>query len=98
MQTKADAKVSFTVAAAGQVYKHPIALYGWAGLPAQMELSAEITWRLQRTWSCFQRYKMKIHDRLGVRLRLKVRMLKAQVMEMPIYRCLGSSLNQPKQA
>lgn len=42
-------------------------------------LSVEIMWRLQRVEACFQRYNMEIYVRPGVRLRLKVRMPKAEV-------------------
>ena len=57
----------------------------WAGLSAHTELSIEVTRHLQRAWACFQRYKMEIYDRPGVRLRLKVRLLKAEVVETLLY-------------
>ena len=41
----------------------------------------EVTRRLQRAWAYFGRYKMEINDRPGVRLGLKVGMLKVEVME-----------------
>ena len=47
----------------------------WAGR------NVELTRRLQRAWACFGRYKIKIYDRPGVRLRLKMRMLRAEVIE-----------------
>ena len=45
------------------------------------KLSTEVTRRLQRAWACFQRYKMEMFDRPGVRLRLKGLLLKAEVVE-----------------
>ena len=48
--------------------------------------------RLQRAWACFQRY---VYDRLGVRLRLKVRLLKAEVIETLLYGCMTWSPNKP---
>ncbi|CAN0411348.1 unnamed protein product, partial [Laminaria digitata] len=42
--------------------------------------SVEVTRRLQKAWACFGRYKMEIYDHQGVRLRLKVQMLKAEVI------------------
>ena len=44
---------------------------------------------------CFQRYKMEIHDPPGVRSRLKVRLLKAEVVETLLYRCMTWSLKKP---
>ena len=40
-----------------------------------------MTRRLQRAWACFQLYTVEIYDRPGVRLRLKVRLLKADMVE-----------------
>ena len=59
------------------------------------ELGIEITPRLQRAWARFQRYKMGIYDRPGVRLRLKVRLLKAEVIETLLYGCMTWSPNKP---
>ena len=50
--------------------------------------SVEVTRRIQRAWACFVRYKMEIYDRPSVRLRLKVRMLKAVVLETLLYGCV----------
>ena len=44
---------------------------------------------------CFQRHKTEICDRPGVRLRLKVRLLKAEVIETLLYGCKTWSLNKP---
>ena len=65
------------------------------GFDADRYLSIEITRRLQRPWSCFQRYKMEIYDRPGVRLRLKVRLLKAEVVETITYGCMTWSPRKP---
>ena len=46
-------------------------------------------------WACFQRYKMEIYDRPGVRLRLKVWLLNAEVVETPLYGCMTWSPNKP---
>ena len=59
-----------------------------------MYLSIEMTRRLQRVWACFQRYKMEIYDRPSVRLRLKVRLLKAEVVETLLYGCMTWSPNK----
>ena len=77
--------VSFTINATGQVFKQTIELCTWAGLSRQTDLSIEIARRLQRAWACFQRYGMEIYDRPGVRLRLEVRLLKAEVVKTLLY-------------
>ena len=96
MQTKGGGKVSFTINAAGQVYKQTIEfVYLGGAITADRDLSIEIPRRLQRAWACFQRYKMEIYDRPGVRSRLKVRLLKAEVVETLLYGCMTWSSNKP---
>ena len=97
LQTKGEGKVSFTINAAGQVYKQTIEfVYLGGAITAYRDRSIEITRRLQRAWACFQRYKMEIYDRPGVRLRLKVRLLKAEVVEtLHYYGCMTWSPNKP---
>ena len=70
-------------------------MYLGGAITADRELSIEITQRLQRAWACFQPYNMEIYDRPGVRLRLKVRLLKADVIETLIYGCMTRSPNTP---
>ena len=75
LQTKGGGKVSSTITATGQVYKQMIEFVYLGGtISADRELNVEIARRLQRVWACFKRCKMEIYDRLGVRLRLNVRM------------------------
>ena len=89
-------KVSFTINAAGQVHKQTIEfVYLGGAITADIDLSIYITRSLQRAWACFQLYKMEINDRPGVRLRLKVRLLKAVVVETLLYGCMTWSLNKP---
>ena len=96
LQTKGGGKASFTISAAGQVYKQTIEfVYLVGAITADRDLSIEITRRLQRAWACFQRYKMEIYDRPGVRLRLKVRLLKAEVVESLLYGSMTWSPRKP---
>ena len=79
------------ITAAGQVYKQTIEfVYLGGAISADRDLSIEITRRLQRAWACFQRYKTETYDRPGVRLRLKVRLLEAEVIETLLYGCMES--------
>ena len=82
LETNGGRKVSFTINAAGQVYKQTIEfVYLGGAITADRDLSIETTRRLQRAWACFQRYKMEIYNRPGVRLRLKEGLLTAEVVE-----------------
>ena len=95
LQTKGGVKVSFTIKAVGHVYKLTIEfVYLGGAITADRELCIEITRRLQRAWACFQRYKMEIYDRPSVRLRLKLRLLKADVIETLLYDCMTWSPNK----
>ena len=78
--------MSFTINAAGQVYKQTIEfVYLGGAITADRELNIEITRLLQMAWACVQRYKMEVYDRPCVRLRLKVRLLKSEVIETLFY-------------
>ena len=93
LQTKDGGNVSFTVTAAGQVYKPTTEFVRLGGdfSPDWTSLSVEITRQLQRAWACFVRYTMEIYDRPGVRLRLKVRMLSTEMIAMLLYGCVSWS-------
>ena len=70
-------------------------MYLCGAITADRELCIEMTRRLQRAWACFQRYKMEIYDHPGVRVRLKVRLLKAEVIKTLLYGCMRWSPNKP---
>ena len=96
LQIKSRGEVSFSNNAAGQVYKQTIEfVYLGGAIAADRELSTKITWRYQRVWACFQRYKTEIYDRPGMPLRWRVRFLKAKVIETLLYGCMTWSPNKP---
>ena len=96
MKTKDGGKVSFTIDAAGQVYKQTIEFVNLCGaITADRDLSIETTRRLWRTWVCFQRYKMEIYYPPRLRIRLKVRLLIAEVVETHFYGCITWSPKKP---
>ena len=59
LQTKGGGKVSFTINAAGQVYKQTIEFVCLGRAITADRDSIELTRRLQRAWTYFQRYKME---------------------------------------
>ena len=77
--------MSFTAKAAGQGHKQTVEHVSLAGtISADWDLGiVEVTRRLQRAWACFGQYEMEMYGRPGVRPRLNVRMLKAEVIETP---------------
>ena len=88
-KTRRGGKVSFTIKAAGHMYKQTIEfVYLGGAITDDRELSSEITRRLQRAWGRFQRYNMEICDRPCMRLRLKVRLLRAEVIKALLYGCM----------
>ena len=95
LQTKGGGKVSLTINAASQVYKQTMEFVCLdVAITADRDLSIGIMRRLQRAWAYFQRYKIEIYDRPGVRLRSKVRLLKAEVAETLLYGCMTWSPNK----
>ena len=69
-------------------------VYLGGAISADRELSIEITRHLQRAWACLQRYKMEIYGRPSVRVRLKVRLLKTELIERLRYGCMTWSPNK----
>ena len=88
--------MSFTINAAGQVYKQTIEfVYLGGAISENRDVTIKITRRLQRAWACFERYNMETYDRLGVRLRLKVQVLNAEIIETLLYGCMTWSPSKP---
>lgn len=84
--TEKGGKAPFTATAAGQMYKQTVEfVYLGGAISAESGLCVEVSRRLQRAWSCSRRNKVEIYDRPGLRLRLKVRMLKAEAIETLLY-------------
>ena len=91
LQTKDVGKMPLTVTAVGyEQTVEPVYLGG--AINSKWESSVEVTRRLQRAARvCFGRYNVY---RLGLRLRLKVRMLKVEVIETLLYGCITWSPNK----
>ena len=95
-QANGGGNVSFTTNAAGELFKQPIEFVLLGGATtAKRDFWFKLTRRLYRAWACFQWYKTEPYDRLGVGLRWKVRLLKAEVIETLICDCVTWSPNKP---
>ena len=77
------------------VYRTIEFVYLSGAITAGRYLDFEILPPLYGASACFQWYKMEIYDRRGVRLRLKVQLLKAEVVETILYGCMTWSPNKP---
>ena len=83
----------FKVNAAGQVYKQTDTFVYLGGTIRQDgSMDAEIAGRVSRAKNCFRRNSQSVYDRRGINLRLKVRLLQAEVVETLLYGCVTWNL------
>ena len=77
------------VEASGQVYKqtHDFVYLG-GNVNHHADLSIEINRRIRNAWCSFRTYSIELYDRPSVPLELKIRMLKAEVLETMLYDCV----------
>ena len=84
-----DATATFNVEAAGQVYKKTHEFVDLGGnVNHQADLSIEIDRRMRNAWCSFRKYSLELYDRPSAPLELKIRMLKAEVLETMLYGCV----------
>ena len=84
-----DAASTFSVEASGQVYKqtHDFVYLG-GNVNHHADLSIEINRRIRNAWCSFRTYSLELYDRPSAPLELKIRMLKAEVIEAMLYGCV----------
>ena len=77
-----DAASTFSVEAAGQVYKqtHDFVYLG-GNVNHHADLSIEINRRIRNAWCSFRTHSPELYDRPNTPLELKIRVLKAEVLE-----------------
>ena len=77
-----DATATFSVEAAGQVFKYTHEfVYLGRKVNHHADLSIEVNRRKRNAWCSFQKYSLELYDRPSAPLELKIRMLKAEVLE-----------------
>jgi len=82
------------IEAAGQKYKQTTQfLYLGGIIHENADLSFEIERRIRLMRACLKRYGPELYDRTNAPLSLKVRMLKAEVIETLLYGCVTWTLN-----
>ena len=52
------------------------------------ELSMEVDRRIRNAWCSFRKYTLELYDRPSTPLELKIRMLRAEVLETTLYGCV----------
>ena len=80
---------TFSVEAAGQVYNLTNELvYLGGNVNHNADLSIQVERRLRNAWCSFRKYTLELYDRLSAPLELKIRMLRAEVLETMLYGCV----------
>ena len=79
----------FSVEAAGQVYNHTNGVvYLGGNVNYNADLSIEVDRRICNAWCSFRKYTLELCDRPSTPLELKIRMLRAKVLETMLYGCV----------
>ena len=78
----------FSVEVAGQVYNQTSEfVYLGGNVNHNADLSIEVDRRIRNAWCSFRKYVLELHDRSSAPLELKIRMLRAEVLETMLYGC-----------
>ena len=86
----------FTVEAAGQVYNQTNEfVYRGGNVNQNADLSIEVDRRVRNAWCSFRKYALELYDRPSAPLELKIRMLRAEVLETMLYGCVTWSPRVP---
>ena len=84
-----ESTATFSVEAAGQVYNQTNEfVYLGGNVNHNADLSTEVDRRIHNAWCSFPKYTLELYDRPSAPLELKVRMLRAEVLETMLYGCV----------
>ena len=84
-----ECTATFSVEAADQVYNQTNEfLYLGGNVNQNADLSIEVDRRVRNAWCSFRKYTLELYDRLSAPLELKIRMLRAEVLEKVLYGCV----------
>ena len=83
-----ESTATFSVEAAGQVYNQTKEfVYLGGNVNYNADLSIEVDRRIRNAWRSFWKYTLELYDRRSAPLELKIRMLRAEVLETMLYGC-----------
>ena len=84
-----ESSATFSVEAAGQVYNQTNEfVYLGGNVNHNADLSIEVDRRIRNAWCSFRKYTLELYDRPSAPLELKIRMLRAEVLETMLYGCV----------
>ena len=77
---------TFSVEAAGQVYSQKNkSVYLGGSVTHNADLPIEVNWRIRNAWCSFLKYTLELYDGPSASLELKIRMLRAVVLQTMLY-------------
>ena len=84
-----ESTATFIVEAAGQVYSQSNELvYLGGNVNQNADLPIEVDRRVRNAWCSFRKYTLELYGRPSAPLELKIRMLRAEVLETMMYGCV----------
>ena len=84
-----ESTATFSVEAAGQVYNQTCEfVYLGGNVDHNADLSIEVDRRIRNAWCSFREYTLELYDRPSAPLELKIRMLRAEVLETMLCGCV----------
>ena len=84
-----ESTATFSVEAAGQVYNQTNEfVYLGGNVNHNVDLSIEVDRRICNAWCSFWKYNLELYDRPSAPLKLKIRMVRAEVLETMLYGCI----------
>ena len=84
-----ESTVKFSVDVAGQVYNQTNEfVYLGGNVNHNADLSFEVDRRIRNASCSFRKYTLELYGRLSAPLELKIRMLRAEVLERMLYGCV----------
>ena len=84
-----ESTAMFSVEAAGQVYNQMNEfVYLGGNVNHNADLSIEVDRRIRNAWCSFRKYTLELYDGPSAPLELKIRMLRAEVLETMLYGCV----------
>ena len=87
-----ESTATFSVEAANQVYNQTNEfVYLGRNVNHNADLSIEVDQRIRNAWCSFRKYTIERYDRPSAPLELKIRMLRAELLETMLYSCVTRS-------
>ena len=85
-----ESTATSSVEAAGQVYNqtNEFVYLGGNVIHNNADLPIEVDRRIRNAWCSFRKYTLELYDRPSAPLELKIRMLRAEVLETMLYGCV----------